>query len=265
MAFGCYSCEKDLSSVKLRPGTPVLNVDGWITDRPGGDTIRLTTSADFFNQNATPVVRGAALRLTDNHEGVEELAEVSPGRYVISQLRATQGYTYKLQIQTDGETYTASSSVARISPVIDSLTFVYRTDKDSVGYRVRIWGQELAGTGDACRIFIYRNNNLQNVPDDLNIYNDDNVEGNYIKGLEMNSSAGFKKGDVIRVEEWSLDPAAYNFYNQLKTQINNGGLFSAIPANIPSNVVNTNPASAKVATGYFGASLSALVPAKTIR
>lgn len=266
--LGCAACEKDLSSIPIKSGTPVLNVDGWITSRAGGDTIKLTKTADFFNQGKTPVVSGARISLSDDHDHTEELTEVSPGFFVIKQLRATLNYQYLLTIETEGETYQAKTSVSRISPIIDSLTFRYYAEgggHDSIGYRVKIWGQELSGKGDALRILIKRNGKLQNLPDDLNIYNDDNVEGNYIRGLEMDSFSGYKTGDRISVEEWSLDPAAYNFYNQLKTQVNNGGLFAAVPANVPTNIINVNPASKKVATGYFGASLSVLLPTQTMK
>ncbi|SFO32816.1 protein of unknown function [Chitinophaga sp. YR627] len=257
------ACEKSLQSVPLRSGTPVLNVDGWITNREAGDTIRLTKTIDFFDQRSAPPVTGAGILLLDDHQHTEQLEEIAPGVFVIKQIRATSGHKYTLTIQAEGETYRATTSVSRLSPVIDSLTFKYYPeggDHDSVGYRVKIWGQELTGKGDALRILIKRNGILQNLPDDLNIYNDDNVEGNYVQGLEMNSFTGYKSGDLITVEQWSLDPEAYDFWNQLKTQVDNGGLFAPVPANVPTNVININAASAKVATGYFGASLSVVLP-----
>lgn len=267
-SFLMSSCEKDLSSVPLRPGNPVLNVDGWITNRLGGDTIRLTKTIDFFDQTSAPAVEGASLTLADDHQHTEQLAQIGPGLFVIKQLRATLNYKYTLTIQAEGETYSASTSVARLSPVIDSLTFRYYAqgaEHDSIGYRVKIWGQELEGKGDAIRVIIKRNGHLQNLPDDLNIYNDNNVEGNYVQGLEMNSSTGYKSGDRITVEQWSLDPRAYNFWNQLKTQVTNGGLFAPVPANVPTNVINVNSESTKVATGFFGASISVIFPTKTLK
>lgn len=257
------ACEKSLPSVPLRSGTPVLNVDGWITNREAGDTIRLTKTIDFFDQRNVPPVTGASIMLSDDHQHTEQLEEIAPGVFVIKQLRASSGYKYTLTIQAEGETYRAITSVSRLSPVIDSLSFKYYPeggDHDSIGYRVKIWGQELTGKGDALRILIKRNGILQNLPDDLNIYNDDNVEGNYVQGLEMNSFTGYKSGDLITVEQWSLDPEAYDFWNQLKTQVDNGGLFAPVPANVPTNVININAVSAKVATGYFGASLSVVLP-----
>jgi hypothetical protein len=262
------ACEKDLPSVPLRPGTPVLNVDGWITSRQGGDTVKLTKTINFFDQTSSPAVTGAVVTLSDDHGNLEQLQEVRPGLFVIKGLRAILNYKYTLTIQTGGETYKATTSVSRLSPVIDSVTFKYYPkggDHDSIGYRVKLWGQELAGKGDALRILIKRNGVLLNMADDLNIYNDDNVEGNYIKGLEMNSFAGYKSGDRITVEQWSLDSEAYNFWNQLKTQVTNGGLFAPVPANVPTNVHNVNATSAKVATGYFGASLSDILPTSLLK
>jgi hypothetical protein len=262
------ACEKDLPSVPLRSGTPVLNVDGWITNRQGGDTLRLTKTADFFDQTGAPAVTGAVVTLSDDHDHVEQLEEITTGLFAIKKLRAVLNYKYTLTIQAEGETYSATTAVSRLSPVIDSLTFKYYPkggDYDSTGYRVKIWGQELAGKGDALRIMIKRNGVLQNQIDDLNVFNDDNVEGNYIKGLEMDSFTGFKTGDRITVEQWSLDPAAYNFWNQLQTQVSNGGLFAFIPANVPTNVHNINSASSKTATGYFGASLSVIMPTAVMK
>ncbi|MOA65423.1 hypothetical protein D3C78_1918030 [compost metagenome] len=48
---------------------------------------------------------------------------------------------------------------------------------------------------------------------------------------------------------------AYHFYDELRTQISNGGIFANPPANVRTNVKNVNSSSAKKAVGYFGASL----------
>jgi len=62
----------------------------------------------------------------------------------------------------------------------------------------------------------------------------------------------FQVGDRIKIEVCSITEDNYYFYNEMVTQINNGGLFANPPANVRTNVMNRNPGSAKKAVGYFG-------------
>jgi hypothetical protein len=70
------------------------------------------------------------------------------------------------------------------------------------------------------------------------------------------------------VEVRSISADAFDFLGQLRTQLTNGGLFATPPANLPTNVINTN-ANGRTATGFFTASAirsrSAVVAKENLR
>ncbi len=250
VVLGLTSCE-DVIDVKLEEGETQLAVDGWITDQPGPYTIRLTTTAPYFNNTTTPRVKGATVTLTDSEGNSEILKESEPGMYVTSQLQGKIGNSYTLSIRYEGEEYTAQTQIKRVPP-IDSLGVKYRKGGGFTeeGYYVTYNGPELPGTGDYYRFKVFRNDTLLNKPENLSFTDDRFVDGNYIEDIQRNFDP-FKSGDEIRVETWSITEDAYLFYNELRQQIQNGGLFANPPANVRTNIINKNSNERK-AVGWFG-------------
>jgi hypothetical protein len=77
------------------------------------------------------------------------------------------------------------------------------------------------------------------------------VDGNYIKEVELHNKP-FSKGDRIRVENWSITAEAYQYYVEMRGQVNNGGLFANVPANIKTNILTLHPDKGMAAVGFFG-------------
>ncbi len=247
---GLAGCEDEVD-VKLDEGQTLLAVDGWITNQPGPYTIRLTTTAPYFNNAATPRAQGATVTVTDSEGGREVLQEVEPGNYQVSTLRGKVGNAYTLDIRWNGQEYTARTEIRRVPP-IDSLGIRFRKGGGFVeeGYYVYYFGPEPAGTGDNYRFKQYRNDTLLNGPEDLSFSDDQLVDGNYISNFEVNSDP-YALGDTVRMETWSITRDAFLFYSELQQQIFNGGLFSNPPANVRTNVFNKNPDGPQ-AVGWFG-------------
>lgn len=247
---GLASCE-DVVDVKLDEGQTLLAVDGWITDAPGPYTIRLSTTAPYFNNSAAPRVQGAVVTITDNEGNSEVLQEKEPGNYLISTMRGKVGNTYILNIQTGGEEYTAQTKINRV-PAIDSLGVRFRKESGFTeeGYYVYYYGPEPVGVGDSYRFKIFKNDTLLSKPENLIIAEDKLVDGNYIGNVGLNFDP-FEAGDKIRVENWAITEDAYQFYMELQQQIFNGGLFASPPTNVRTNVFNKDP-KGKKAVGWFG-------------
>ena len=66
----------------------------------------------------------------------------------------------------------------------------------------------------------------------------------------INPDSLYALNDVVRVEVHSLTADAFLFWQQVRTQVTNGGLFATPPANVPTNIINTNP-TGRPATGFF--------------
>jgi hypothetical protein len=58
----------------------------------------------------------------------------------------------------------------------------------------------------------------------------------------------------VKVELLSITEAHFDFWTQLRQELNNAGLFARPAARIPSNINNVNANSTKQASGWFGTS-----------
>ncbi|SMO44838.1 DUF4249 domain-containing protein [Solitalea koreensis] len=255
IAFVFAACE-DVVNVKLEQGPKQLVVDGWITDRIIPDTITLSTTAAYFENQSTPKVSGAKVVLSNNEGVTEKLTEVKPGKYLVQTIKSKVGGKYTLTIEFEGENYEAKTEAMRSGLRLDSLTYEFKKKSafiEEEGYVVKMSGQELEGKGDSYRFKIMKNGVY--LKQDLRYWNDDYVDGKYLKDVEFRDQKPFALGDKVSVETYSITKDAYHFFDEMDKQIHNGGLFANPPANVRTNIKNVNPNSSKKAVGYFGASL----------
>jgi hypothetical protein len=247
------SCE-EVIEVDLDEGQTLLVVDGWLTDLSSIQTIKLTTTAPYFNNAPTPRLKGATVLVKDNEGNEFPFAEVEDGVYRTDALMPKVGNTYYLSVLVNGDEFTSEGTITPIPP-IDSLTYNERTenietDEDKDKIEVYHNGPEFPTTGDYFRVKVYKNGKFLNEPDDLIFATDEFVNGNYIGELLLNDN--FKVDEDIRVEILSISKDAFHFFDEMSRQINNGGMFANPPANIRTNIVSSNPN--KKAIGFFGVS-----------
>lgn len=243
------SCE-DVIEINLPQGKTLLAVDGGITTLNRPDTVRLTLTAPYFENKPATAVIEASLTISDNEGNKETLRQVSNGNYIIN-MRGKVGNTYTLTIKYKGEEYEAVTQVKRIS-TIDSLAvrFEKPSEAQKEGYYVYLFVPEPAGEGDYYRFRVYKNDTLSNRPEDLSISYDKLVDGNRIDNLQINFKP-YQKNDRIKVEIIAITEDHFQFYTEMRAQINNGGLNALPPANVRTNIFNKNPKGTQ-AVGYFG-------------
>lgn len=245
------SCEEPID-VEIDEGETVLVVDGWITDEPGPHQVILSTSSPYFENNTTPRKTGAQVRITDNSGIIEILEETAPGIYATGRdFRALVGRKYHLSIEVDDQFFEAETEIRRPAQ-IDSLKTVYKKKSmmNKEGFYVEYYGPEAAGIGDHYRFRIYRNDQLLNKPQDLVVLQDRMMDGLYFRNVQFHSEP-FEAGDRVNIEAWSITEDAYYFYDEMRDQIMNGGLFANPVANIRTNIKPAAENSMK-AVGYFG-------------
>ena len=264
------SCETIIDA-KLDEGPAQLSVDGWITDQPGPQRIRLTETTAYFNNgqitpatNATVVVLDNDLNKLYYFNGPDK-----DGYYTWTPTSSRDtlgriGHTYYLGIRYKGEEYYSASKLNRVPP-IDSL--IFRKEKinplsSEYGYQAEFYATDLPGAADYYRVRYFRNGQLQNRPQDLIVAYDGafNASGDtdgfvFIRPIRqsVNPENFFAMGDTVNVEVQSITPEAFYFFLQLREQITNGGLFATPPANVPTNILN-RVSTGKKATGFFIAS-----------
>jgi len=253
----CFSCQ-DIIKINIPTGKSSLSVDAVLTNRGLGDTIKLSNTTAYFSDSSFSPFKGAKVILSDSAGGSENLVEVSPGIFPIRKTMAQLNHTYYLDIYTNTDHFKATTQIKRLSPTLDSLRYQYQSKSvqyDTAGYYLYFFGQELRGTGDHAWIRVYKNNKLLSQSEDLFVINDDFTDGKYYSGVSIRTKEAFQTGDLARVEIWSITKSAYTYLEQIQTQINNRGIFQSTPANVSTNIVNTQANSPNQATGFFIGSL----------
>ena len=272
------SCEDVINLEGIIDSESLLIVDGSVTTVSENQLITLTQSQDYFSSKPVLPILGATVTVTDNEGKVFEFKDLqNNGKYVWKPSAnipaiGVVGKTYTLKIVANGETYQAISELKRV-PVIDSIAYQFdearfnqRDDdknKPKEGYDAQFYARDFTGIGDCYRIIPYKNgkalelSNTVSIAYDAAIQKSNGAADGIVFSLPVRGSISpelYLEKDTIKVELRSITEGHYNFWNQARSEINNGGLFSRPAANIPTNVVNINPNSTKKAAGWFGTS-----------
>lgn len=146
------------------------------------------------------------------------------------------GKTYSLSIESEGKTYTASTSILPPVP-LDSIW--WRVDKDdTLGY---IWSHfaDPSAEGNAYRWLAQR---IGKDPAYVS-YSRSVFDDKYINGKSFDFPEGyFNKGDTVSVKFCSLDNASYKFFSSMDALANSQGNPFAAPASVLSNIYPQNDA-----------------------
>lgn len=234
------SCEEQIDLPVGEKKSTMLVVDGMITSDTLAHRVILSLSGEFYLDHHTPRASGAQVSIHDSRGNVFPLTETRPGLYLTADnVYGEVGVTYTLNIEYEGKTYHARSTMQRVPP-IDSLSYRYDPAKES--YRILLWGQEPEGKGDNYMWHIYKNGQL--VTDQINkmiVLNDEFIDGRYIKGFEVDwwtNDFNFQKGDKVTVAQYSICNNAFDFLIGVMVENTEGQMGNQNPANIPSNVSN---------------------------
>lgn len=231
------SCERVIE-IELKNTDPIISIEGSITNTAGPDTIVVSKSVSFNEQNEFPMVSGAVITLEDNHGNAELLTEVAPGKYITSNMAGHPGTMYTLTVTSEGKTYVASSTM----PVTVRLDSVHVVQGMRLGgpfyYLIPQWiDPENELNYYRCLEFT----NGKRVHAEL--FDDANTNGNVNMQPMISFETDFVPGDTVLVELQSIDASAYRYFHSLGQAANNN---TSAPANPVSNFSNG-------ALGYFSA------------
>ncbi len=274
LLLGLISCE-DVIQLEVPKTDPYLVVDGSITNLAGEQVIKLTKSQDLLSLATVEGIKNATVKVTDDLGKIYEFKDPkNVGKYVWIPTKPTDimgvvGRTYTLEVNSEGENYKAVSKLNRV-PKIDSIVYKFDdanlrqkgTGKPDKGYDAHFYAVDLKGIGDCYRVKIYKNDTLKNSAENIVIAYDGIGNKSPIgDGLafilplrRLANTELYRENDKIRVELLSITEAHFDFWLQLRQELNNAGLFARPAARIPSNINNVNPNSTKQASGWFGTS-----------
>lgn len=284
--YGLWGCETVINA-NIDSAPTQLAVDAWLTDQPGEQQIKLTQTTNYFNNAPPTPALSASVTVGDNTGRLFNFTDPdNDGVYTWKPANARDttkigviGRTYGLSIQYQGENYVAAAQMPRI-PRIDSLTFV----KDKInpvsseeGYRAQFYATDLAGAVDYYYIRFYRNGQIQARPQDIVLAYDGAFRGSantdglvFIRPIRrsINPEKLYAMNDSVRVELRTVTADGYLFWELLKAQLQNAGLFATPPSNVPTNIRNQKT-SGPAAVGFFFVSpvrtRTAVVAAENLR
>lgn len=250
VALTFSSCE-DIIELDLDNGKNQLVVDGFLNNESSIQTIRLTSSAPYFSNVATPSENFASVRLIGPNNLTYNFISNGNGNYEYNPntLGAIDsiGFNYKLEIDYKGSTYTSTSLLNPV-PVIDSMPYAFEPAGFGTeeGYYAQFYARDFGGRKDFYWIKPFRNGKpVYDDPTFMILSEDATFGGEAGDGLVFiepfraiitDQDNPFVLGDTSSVELHSLNSSAYQFLDQLVNSSGNDGLFAVPLSNIRSNI-----------------------------
>ena len=244
------ACE-DKIDLDLEEGRQQLVVDGFLTNDSSIQTVRLTLSAAYFLNAATPGVNTATVQVIGPNNQIFNFQSDGEGNFNYDPSTGgaldSIGFPYLLNLVYNGSTY-LSRSILNPVPPIDSMTATFEENElgQEDGFYTEFFARDIEGRDDFYWIKAFKNGKTISPDDPSSLILAANAAfGAGFDGTEFitpiraaitNEDDPFAVGDTSSVELYSLNFEAYAFLQQVTIQANNGGLFATPPANIRSNI-----------------------------
>lgn len=265
------SCEKAVD-FELDKVDPKLVVEASIENGEAPIVI-LTKSANFFSQISPQLllesfIRGAEVEVSDGvktHRLKEYEISLGGGFSIYyystdssnlqTAITGELNRSYSLKINTNGEEYTASTTIPAMTRRVDSLWWKPMPN-DTSGRKVvvMIRATDPPGYGDYVRYWTKKNSEpfypgFNSVFDDL-IIDGTTYELEVEPGLNRNEAwnedkRAFRRGDTVTLKLSNIDKATYDFWRTMEYSYASIGNPFSTPVKVTSNISNN-------ALGYFG-------------
>jgi len=243
LTFVFFSACTESYDVELDSSYNRLVVQGSISNELKQHQVILSKSADYFANKPATKVTDAIVTLSDG-ENIFILTEVEQGVYETDSIAGEIGKTYTLSIDTEGNSYKASSYL-NYCPPIDSINFGYYdfSDYDIVDSSVFVLLNALEPeTPDNYYLWkIYRNGVLEtDTISELYFSDDLFINGYYMYNAEVGVIPAVNVGDTITLEMQSITEDYFDYLSQVLTVTEwNLGPFGGQPANPNGNIYET--------------------------
>ncbi|MFG4003157.1 DUF4249 domain-containing protein [Flavobacterium aquidurense] len=240
------SCDK-VVELDLETGDPKIVIDAeiiWEKGTSGSEqSIKITRMAPYYSPT-TPKVSGAQVRVENSNGDIFTFNEVEPGLYKCTNFVPVIDMEYKLFVQVDGQSLTATEKLIGV-PKIERIDQEFMAD---------VTGEDLIVV-----TFYYKdpadqaNYYLTDYKTDLLPYPEyTSTSDEFVNGNEINekfTDTDLKPGKVLDITHRGISKNFYNYMN-LILEATNSNPFGAVPGNIRGNIVNTTDANNFV-LGYF--------------
>lgn len=243
------SCTKEVA-LALKSTTPRLVIEAVVSNAAEGAYVRLSRSQDFTDQNPYTMVTEALVVLSDSNRHLQDTLSVSRdpqgNPYFHSRrIQAIIGHVYGLEVQVDGELYTARSEMADTVAFtgISLLSEAGRLTESSTFTAVPKF-TDRAGEKNYYRFEQYVNHKKD---PGINVLTDNIGDGLVNERPIFTKDIDIHLGDTLTVVMLQLTKRVYQYFYQLQQNQDDLG---ATPSNPVSNIQGGG---AHPALGYFSA------------
>lgn len=236
------SCEKVID-IQLKDSAPQLVIEGNITNVAISPTVNISRTVKFTDPNTFPAVSGALVKITSTSGSVFNLTETSPGKYTYPPLMGRPGRVYTLQVDVNGKTYKAASTMP--DPVrLDSITIDEQSFGKEITKNMVVYYTDPPDVKNQYRFILFVNGTqVKNVFARNDLFNDDSV----VRVVLYQDDIKLKAGDRVDIDMECIDPQIYTYWFTFSKQGGNAsGNTSTAPTNPPNNFDNE-------VLGYFSA------------
>ena len=261
------SCKKVIS-LDLNDNTPKIVIEAAVNADSLTHYVTLTKSINFDLDVPPPVVTDATITIKEensNNEG-KYLFDAQLGKYVLTNFLVKEGKTYYLTVVSEGQTYTASSTVP-MRVKLDSLKVAkYPSYGGNYAYTVVPLRHDPAGISNYYQFLLKKNNKLLPgiyVEDDLGMdgqatlkpifpnkdgFSPDTLIGGVNKWtIKEGNNLVFYDSILVDMEMLCIENKVYRYF--LTLALNQGKQQNATPSNPDALFTNG-------ALGYFSAQTS---------
>lgn len=235
------SCE-DIIDVGLNESEPRLVIEAsinWVKNTTGNEqSIKLSLSAPFFNENIPPA-NDAIITITDTNGNVFNFIEDdNTGIYLNTNFIPVIDETYSLNIDYNGNTYTAVETLKSVTPIdyIEQNNYGGFTGED-----IELKAYYTDPSDEENYYFFEFISDIPVIPT-LEVYNDEFTNGNQIFGFYTEED--LESGDIVIIRNYGISEQFYEYMFILLQQGsgNDGGPFETQPATVRGNCINeSNP------------------------
>jgi len=235
------SCEKVID-LDLKDAEPQLVIEGAVSNVPHNPTVRITRSVAFNEPSNFPGVSGAVVKISSGNTPIS-LTETSPGVYQGPAIMGRPGRTYTLQVDVDGKTFKAASTMPN-QVMIDSIAIDEQSFQNKITKTVVVYFADPPTVKNQYRFIMSVNGQLIK---QVFARNDDFTDGRSTRVALYQDDVKIKTGDRIDIDMQCVDDLIYTYWFTFSKQSGNAmGNASVAPTNPPNNFD-------KPVLGYFSA------------
>ncbi|WP_353780242.1 DUF4249 family protein [Winogradskyella sp. 3972H.M.0a.05] len=249
--IGLFNSCTDTVDVDVPNGGSRLVVEASINWEKGTSgqtqTIKLSESTAFFDANPDVPITGASVVVTRDDDGLQFIFEdQNNGDYVTTNFEPEIDQSYTLEIEYNGQTYTATETLMSVTEIND-IEQTLEGDGDEEEIQLKVFFDDPANIDN---YYLGEFNSSVNTLLTLSALSDQFTDGNE-NFIEFDNEDLVAEA-TVDISIYGISESYYNFISILidQSESDGGGPFQTTPVQLKGNCINLNNPDEEV-LGYF--------------